>query len=37
MENGVIIRSMTDEILVFDDYMEIHFKCGITKRREYVK
>ena len=37
MENGVVIRSLTDEILVFDNYMEIHFKCGVIRKREYVK
>lgn len=37
IENGVVIRALTDEIVVFDDHMEIHFKCGVVHSREYVK
>lgn len=37
VENGVVIRALTDEIVVFDDHMEIHFKCGVIQSREYVK
>lgn len=37
VENGVVIRALTDEIIVFDDHMEIHFKCGVIQSREYVK
>ena len=37
VENGVVIRALTDEIIVFDDHMEIHFKCGVVQSREYVK
>ena len=32
-----VMKSLVDEIIVFDDKIEMHCKCGVTIEQEYVK
>lgn len=34
-ENSLLVKSLVEQILVYDDYMEIYFKCGIVARAEF--
>lgn len=34
-ENSLLVKSLVEQILVYDDYMEIHFKCGIVAQTEF--
>ncbi|MBR3553596.1 MAG: hypothetical protein IKN72_09455 [Clostridia bacterium] len=35
--NGFIIRQMVESITIYDEYMQIQFKCGVTYDQPYVK
>lgn len=35
--DAAVMKSLVDEIIVFDDKIEMHCKCGVTIEQEYVK
>ena len=35
--NGFIIKQMVESITIYDEYMQIRFKCGVTFDQPYVK
>lgn len=37
MNKAMMVRALVDEIIVYDDDIEIHFKCGVIRRKKYVK
>lgn len=36
-QNGFIIKQTVDRITIYDKYMQIKFKCGVTFARQYVE
>ena len=37
MNKAMMVRALVDEIIVYDNEIEIHFKCGVIRRKKYVK
>lgn len=36
-DDTVMLRSLVDQIVVYDEYMEIHLRCGATITEKYVE
>ena len=35
--DGLVIKALVEQILVYDDHIEVQFKCGATVEQEYVR
>ena len=34
--DGLVIKALVEQILMYDDHIEVQFKCGATVEQEYV-
>ncbi len=35
-DDAMIMRSMVEKIIVFDDRIDIHLRCGVVARKKYM-
>ena len=35
--DGLVMKALVERIIVYDDHIEVQFKCGATVEQEYVK
>ena len=35
--DALVIKALIEQILVYEDHIEVQFKCGATVEQEYVK
>ena len=35
--DGLVIKALVEAIIVWDDHIEVHFKCGATVEQKYVR
>lgn len=35
--DGLVIRALVEQIIVWDDHIEVQFKCGATVEQKYVR
>ena len=35
--DALILKALVDSIIVYDDHIDVHFKCGATVEQEYIR